>query len=259
MNTSISGKTAKSLYKITFIFDRFCNDYDIPYFAEAGTLLGTIRHKGIIPWDDDVDVGILEKDYKKLQNLKKEIQKYGLRINYEKGFGNLMKISSLKSPNLVKKDSKEGENGWGFPWIDVFWYKKVGKRIEYGEKLWREEWPNNWFNLSNFYPLKPALFGATCINIPNNSVQYLKRNYSKNVLKEGIFYGAHEEGGIDLDEGQKVIVKKFVPAKTFFIPKELLKILDTLNVFQLKYLANGLNIKTSQKKSKLIEQIKINA
>ena len=36
--------------------DAICNEYDIPYFADWGNLLGTDRHKGIIQWDDDIDI-----------------------------------------------------------------------------------------------------------------------------------------------------------------------------------------------------------
>jgi lipopolysaccharide cholinephosphotransferase len=42
---------------------RVCDSAKIGYFAAFGTLLGTIRHQGFIPWDDDIDVGMLFSDY----------------------------------------------------------------------------------------------------------------------------------------------------------------------------------------------------
>jgi len=47
-------------------FAEVCDKYDIKYFAWAGTMLGAIRHKGFIPWDDDFDIGLLRGDYEKL-------------------------------------------------------------------------------------------------------------------------------------------------------------------------------------------------
>lgn len=52
--------------------DRVCRKNGIRYFLFSGTLLGAVRHKGFIPWDDDIDVVLLRDEYERFVNLPQE-------------------------------------------------------------------------------------------------------------------------------------------------------------------------------------------
>ena len=61
------------LYDIVYHLDDYCNQHNIQYFIAYGTLIGAVRHGGIIPWDDDIDVWMVREEYERFL---KEILKY---------------------------------------------------------------------------------------------------------------------------------------------------------------------------------------
>ena len=56
---------------------KLCRANNIQYFADGGTLLGTIRHQGYIPWDDDIDIAVLRKDYDRLIEILRKNKRIG--------------------------------------------------------------------------------------------------------------------------------------------------------------------------------------
>ncbi|MDO5101149.1 MAG: LicD family protein [Eubacteriales bacterium] len=84
-----------------------CDKLGLKYFLAYGTLIGAIRHKGFIPWDDDVDLCMLRDDYEKLQDylIANEDEKFGLMSykNNQSYVYSFMKIYD-KSTHLVERD-----------------------------------------------------------------------------------------------------------------------------------------------------------
>ncbi len=83
----------KNQQKISLEFlrltDNICNKYGIKYWLDYGTFLGAIRHGTFIPWDDDLDVGMMREDYNDFVDvLKEEVERNGLKDNINIHFRN---------------------------------------------------------------------------------------------------------------------------------------------------------------------------
>ncbi len=62
----------QKVMEVLRVFDEICKKHNIKYFLMYGTLMGAVRHKGFIPWDDDVDVIMPREEYEKLRKVCKE-------------------------------------------------------------------------------------------------------------------------------------------------------------------------------------------
>ena len=91
-------KDQKEMLKALVAFAEICEKHDIKWWLCSGTLLGAARHKGFIPWDDDMDVTMLKKDYRKLEKILEKMdsedyfyQNYKTDIEHINTFGKFRK------------------------------------------------------------------------------------------------------------------------------------------------------------------------
>jgi lipopolysaccharide cholinephosphotransferase len=103
------------------ILDRICKTHDISYCLAYGTLLGAVRHKGFIPWDDDIDVHMPLEDWKRFTAIaKRELpEDIGLYFGADTqcGFGKLVDKKSYYLDETVKFDLGRMPSGI---FIDIF-------------------------------------------------------------------------------------------------------------------------------------------
>lgn len=109
--TTDRKKIWNKLMELLVELDRICKKHSIKYFAEAGTLIGAARHKGFIPWDDDIDVSMLRPDYEKFKRVATEElkEKYILVNAYT--VDNLFTISKLMDKNTTAIENMQA----GYP------------------------------------------------------------------------------------------------------------------------------------------------
>lgn len=119
----------KSLLEILDDFDIFCKENNIEYSLAYGTLLGVVRHKGFIPWDDDLDVMMTRENYKKFLLVFKNNEKYTLQkeqVDFPLYFSKLRKNKITFIENI--KYRKPYRNIHQGVFIDIFPVDKVSKK-----------------------------------------------------------------------------------------------------------------------------------
>jgi lipopolysaccharide cholinephosphotransferase len=129
---TILRKAQLRMLEILIEVDKICRKHNISYLLEAGTLLGAVRHSGFIPWDDDVDIGIMRKDYKRLcRILKKELphhlvfQDATTEKYYPCSFAKVRDKYSILRDNEHPKTKEKGI------YIDIFPFDKGDFRVKH--------------------------------------------------------------------------------------------------------------------------------
>ncbi|SKA62856.1 lipopolysaccharide cholinephosphotransferase [Eubacterium uniforme] len=126
-------------------FHGYCLKENINYYAVGGTMIGAMRHKGFIPWDDDIDIAIPRKDYDRLiRNFTGIIDGYLLESPYSGNSDYLYSYAKIYDTRttLVEKTRVPCKRGI---YIDVFPLDGIGNSYEEAERLFRKFDKKNMF------------------------------------------------------------------------------------------------------------------
>lgn len=178
-NPSLLNKLYTIIKDICEILDY----YDIEYFIIGGTLLGAIRHQGLIPWDNDIDFAITINGYDKLKKLKNEInwryyKKYifidsnfpGFRVStYADG----VTYVDLFVIDILNKSESDKNNLYAFsaPYFN--------NKPTFGTHYL---FPKIKFNHDIVFPIQNCNFEDFSVKIPNKPFEFLKLNYDESCL-----------------------------------------------------------------------------
>lgn len=166
------------LYRLIKFVHDLLTKAGITYWITGGTLLGAVRHTGLIPWDDDADICILKKDLPKLKKLIKPLADLDVDLSF--GDGNWY---------IGHNQADLG--------MDIFIMETLKKRTTFSDKGWRQNEVGGvkcYFLNEHLFPLLPVKFGNFYVFAPNNSMVHLNTCYKPNWNSHSAMLYNHRTG-----------------------------------------------------------------
>lgn len=157
------------LLRILKIVAYICDENSLTYWLDSGTLLGAFRHKGFIPWDDDIDIAMPREDYEKFLKIAKEElpdDLYVQNLDTTEFAGNTWtQIKDRKSKIVLSEDAKYHQ---GF-YIDIFPM---------------DSYSDNFFKRVFYEKIHRLLYiKVQAINAPLKKPFFKGMNFPKNIIK----------------------------------------------------------------------------
>ena len=170
LKSEVTSKMVNLLEKLTNVLDKS----DIPYWLTCGTLLGAVRHGGLIPWDDDIDINVPLEYVDKAKN-------------------------AIKKDNLGVLDAGGGYKVYHkstYPFVDLIIVDKVKEKWTMCYPLNKdgscsyktaEQWPQECFMDDEVFPLKKIQFENLSLSVPNKYQELIINMYGEKALEEAYY------------------------------------------------------------------------
>ena len=212
----------QALLTILQEFDRVCKALNIPYVLFAGTMLGAVRHQGFIPWDDDLDVLMMRKDYERFMQEAPAVldqEKFYLQKEFSDHWPMFFSKLRLNGTTCLEKFHPKDNQLHQGVYIDIFpcdnalkhsWGRKIqfyASKVVIAKSLWKRGYETNskkkkiFMEICRILPVKPFLRlvkSGAADSVYVHSFLGAGSAYSKNIYRRKCFdevQNADFEGG----------------------------------------------------------------
>ena len=165
---------------------RVCEKNGLMYFTVGGTTLGAIRHNGFIPWDDDIDIGMMRDDYERFIEIAPQELAEGYTLThfkYDEEVPTYFAKVRKDGTKFVEEYTKDIDMHQGI-FVDVFPFdivpqnKMLRKLYNSRAKLWNQLFIAKSVNMPSFHPKKHKVL----LTVIRKSLHVLMKPVSKEIL-----------------------------------------------------------------------------
>lgn len=208
------NETRDALVELLRVWIEFSNTHEVEWWAHSGTLIGALRHNGLIPWDNDIDLGIKLHDYKRIR----EITGPDYEVEFVPGYILIKAFAGFRIRKV----------GHWLPFMDIFVCDVRAKyplRLQYaGPIAYRidgtyhtsfyasDYWSKEWIDVADLDSSKTSLptlaFEGIDIPVPHNALEIIKRHYGADVM-QNMYYSESTNG-----RGHSPAMRVFIPIES---------------------------------------------
>jgi len=164
-------RTVKRVYGLGRVVAKVLKDHKILFWSSGGTTLGIVRHGGLIPWDDDLDICIMEQDEQLFSSLVSEFAAHGCGLERSNSY--VWKIFHETNSDVIEDRGVS----YRYPFCDVFVMKRRKNLYVLRDRAGQSAWSNEFYTKEQIENIECRLFGDFLLPCPGSPEEYLSRTY----------------------------------------------------------------------------------